>query len=101
MDPIQLAAARIAAPPLGARDSVAPGEGKTSVPFSEHVKSALLEANRQLNEADAKAREIAEGKGDIIQTVTALARAELSLRHVVTLRNRALEAYQEIMRLQL
>ena len=101
MDPIQLAAARISTPPLGARDGVSPKDGKASLPFSEHVKSALLEANRQLNEADARAREIAEGKGDIIQTVTALARAELSLRHVVTLRNRALEAYQEIMRLQL
>jgi flagellar hook-basal body complex protein FliE len=69
--------------------------------FSQRFRDALVEANRSLQEAERSAREMAEGKTDVVETVIALSHAELSLRHVVALRNRVFEAYQEIMRLQL
>jgi flagellar hook-basal body complex protein FliE len=37
----------------------------------------------------------------VVETVIALSHAELTLQHLVALRNRVFEAYQEIMRLQL
>lgn len=99
MDPVTLRG--VAAPGLPGT-AAAPSSGKAGgVPFSERIASALEETNRDLNAAEKSARELAEGKGDVVETVLALSRAELSLRHVVTLRNRAFEAYQEIMRLQL
>jgi flagellar hook-basal body complex protein FliE len=69
--------------------------------FSQRFRDALAEANRSLQDAERSAREMAEGKIDVVETVIALSHAELSLRHVVALRNRVFEAYQEIMRLQL
>jgi flagellar hook-basal body complex protein FliE len=69
--------------------------------FSQRFREALTEANRSLQEAERSAREMAEGKVDVVETMIALSHAELSLRHLVVLRNRVLEAYQEIMRLQL
>ena len=69
--------------------------------FGERFRDALVEANRALQDAEHSAQEMAEGKADVVETVIALSHAELSLRHVVALRNRVFDAYQEIMRLQL
>jgi flagellar hook-basal body complex protein FliE len=69
--------------------------------FSQRFRDALVDTNRSLQDAERSAREMAEGKTDVVETVIALSHAELSLRHVVALRNRVFEAYQEIMRLQL
>jgi len=102
MDASRIAAAQVATPPLaaGATSLSAPASG-AKVPFSDHIKAALQEANSALQTAEARATEVAKDEGDIVETMTALAQAELSLRHVVTLRNRMLEAYQQVMRLQL
>lgn len=99
MDASRIAAARVSTPPLASQGS--PIAGAAKVPFSEHIKTAIQEANTSLVEAEQKSVELAKGEGDIVETVTSLSRAELSLRHVVTLRNRLLESYQQIMRLQL
>ncbi len=99
MDASRIAAARVSTPPLASQGSAVKGEAK--VPFSDHIKNAILDANQSLVEAEHKSAELARGQGDIVETVTSLSRAELSLRHVVTLRNRLLESYQQIMRLQL
>ncbi len=69
--------------------------------FTQRFRDALVETNHALQNAERSAREMAEGKTDVVETVLALSQAELSLRHVVSLRNRVLEASQEIMRLQL
>lgn len=68
--------------------------------FGEMVVAALQQANQDQLHAEEQARELAAGRTDIVDAMMALSRADLSLRFVVTLRNRALEAYQEIMRLQ-
>ncbi|MCP3983622.1 MAG: flagellar hook-basal body complex protein FliE [bacterium] len=101
MNSSQIAAARLSTPPLGAALGQKPTPSGTGVPFAEHVKTAIQEANRELGEAETQARQLAEGKGDIVEAMMALSKAELSLRHVVSLRNRVLESYQQIMRLQL
>ncbi len=98
MDSSRIAAARLSAPPLAADATPGPSSGAS---FSEHVKAAIQNANRELTQAETEATRIAKGEGDIVEAMMALSKAELSLRHVVTLRNRVLESYQQIMRLQL
>lgn len=78
----------------------APGEARSGLRFSDVVKGVLEDANRQQQVAESEARALAEGRGDVVDAMVALSRADLAVRFVVTLRNRALEAYQEIMRLQ-
>ena len=71
-----------------------------AAPFSGTFEAALAEANETLRTAEQSAQQLAEGEVDVVETMIALGRADLSLRFVVALRNRALEAYNEIMRLQ-
>jgi flagellar hook-basal body complex protein FliE len=85
--------------PTAAERPVEPA-ARRGPPFAERLLEALNESNQKLKEAELASEEIAAGKGDIVETMVSLSRAELSLRLVVTLRNRLLEAYNEIMRLQ-
>lgn len=71
-----------------------------SAGFVERVTQAIEEADEAQKTADHEIRELAGGSGRTTETMLALGRAELSLQFVVALRNRAIQAYQEIMRLQ-
>lgn len=68
--------------------------------FSQVMMRLLEAANRDQLDAGSQARELAEGRGDVLETMIAINRADLSLRLAVQVRNRALEAYQELMRIQ-
>jgi len=80
----------------GPEKGAASGEGS----FAESMGEVLAETNRDINTAEAATRELAAGKGDLVDTMISLGRADVSLRMVVSLRNRMLESYQEIMRMQ-
>ena len=67
--------------------------------FGEGLTSLIEDADAKQKTAEAQIRERAAGEGDLVQTMVALSDADLSLRMVVNVRNRALEAYQEIMRM--
>lgn len=68
--------------------------------FGEMLRGVLETTNAEQSAAETEAKKLVQGEGDIVDTMIAIGRAEVSMRFVVTLRNRALEAYQEIMRLQ-
>lgn len=85
---------------IGAASEKPSGSTAASEAFGKTVSNALASANEELNRSEAAARELAAGKGDLVETMIAMGRADLSLRLVVNLRNRMLESYNEIMRLQ-
>ena len=87
---------------LGAQQPAQAGAGRAQPggSFGKLVAKAVEDANRTQLAAEGEARALAEGKGDVVDAMVALSRADLALRFVVSLRNRALEAYNEIMRLQ-
>jgi len=69
--------------------------------FAELAAGVIQAANTSQIEAETQAKAMAAGESDIVESMLALSRADLSLRFVVSLRNRALDAYNEIMRLPL
>ena len=75
-------------------------EGSGGASFAKSVGEALASANDELKRAEEATRELAAGKGDLVDTMVAMGRADLSLRFVVNMRNRVIESYNEIMRLQ-
>ncbi len=77
------------------------GETRAQGSFADHIKAAVEQTQKDLATADEASRAVAQGKGDVVEAMVALSHAELSLRHVTTLRNRMLESYQQIMRIQL
>lgn len=69
--------------------------------FAEALKGSLAEVNQAQITADHAAQQIAAGETkDLHGAMIKLEEADISLRLMVQVRNKAVEAYQEIMRMQ-
>ncbi len=49
--------------------------------------------------ADAKSMEMINGEANVVDVVTAIAEAEIAIESMVTIRDRVIKAYEEIMRM--
>lgn len=67
--------------------------------FGEALERALSDTVRTAKEADAKAMAALTGAADITDVVTAVARAELALQTTIAIRDRVIQAYQDVMRM--
>ncbi len=76
----------------------APGGG---VDFGAALQSALGSAMDAGHEADAQSVKAITQGGNVTEVATALARAELTLQTATAVRDRMLQAYQDIMRIQI
>ena len=69
--------------------------------FSEMLKDALKKTNELQLESDKLNMALAAGRvEDISQVVVASQKADIAIQLTLQLRNRAVSAYQEIMRMQ-
>lgn len=69
--------------------------------FGDILKKAVGEVNQLQAEANNAVEKVAEGKEiDIHNTMIALEKAGVSFQLMMQLRNKTLEAYQEVMRMQ-
>lgn len=69
--------------------------------FAEMIKTSIDSVNRKQVEADQAAAGLASGKSsNIHEVMIKMEEAEISLRLMVQMRNKVVEAYQEIMRMQ-
>ncbi|PLX84501.1 MAG: flagellar hook-basal body complex protein FliE [Desulfuromonas sp.] len=76
-----------------------PAAGGTG--FAEALKSAVSEVNRSQVEADGAVQSLHTGDGqNMHDAMISLEKADISLRMMVQMRNKVLEAYQEVMRMQ-
>jgi flagellar hook-basal body complex protein FliE len=75
-----------------------PAEGKT---FSEILSKSFETVNDQQHEADQAIRELVSGRTkNIHETMLTIERADASLKLAMQVRNKILDAYREIMRMQ-
>ncbi len=70
------------------------GEG-----FGEVLGKAIGQADRLQLEADAQAGQVALGAGNLHETALALEKADVAMRVLTKVRNKVVEAYQEVMRM--
>ena len=77
-------------------------EARAGVPgFAQWLQRSLAETNTKLVEADQQVQRLALGETDNLHHVMiALEDAKLSFQLMVQVRNRLLEAYQDILRMQ-
>ncbi len=69
--------------------------------FLDVLKSSIDEANRLQMEADKASNLLASGEAvDIHNTMIAVQKADVSFRLMMEVRNKIVEAYHEIMRMQ-
>jgi flagellar hook-basal body complex protein FliE len=81
-------------PPVGQAPAGGPG-------FAEALRTAVAEVEASQRAADSAARDFATGRTtDVAATMIAVERAAVTFQLVLQVRNRLLEAYQDIQRIQ-
>ncbi len=73
----------------------AKGGGK----FASMVSDAIGSVAESGASADAKTQSMVQGKADLVDVVTAVSESELALETLVSVRDRVISAYEEIMRM--
>lgn len=78
-----------------------PATPSTPTPFETLLSSTVSRANGALKQAEQAANDFAAGKSDdIAGTMIAVSQADIQLRLVGSMRNRIIEAFNEIWRMQ-
>lgn len=89
-------------PPIVSRAPVSPATPPSQgQDFQTYLTDAFNEVNT-LHEQEEHAIEqfIGEGTGDLQEVMVAMEKADITFEFMMQIRNKALEAYQEIMRMQ-
>ncbi len=89
---------------LGMTPEVAltPPRDEASAGFTELLQQAIEEVNQAQQTADSARRDFAVGEArSVHDTMITLEKADLSLRLLMQVRNKVVEAYQEVMRMPL
>lgn len=85
----------------GARAGKASGTARDGVDFAQGLGKALDRLSQVQNHADDMVARLVTGQAeDIHSVILAVEKANLSLQMAVQVRNKVLEAYQEIMHMQ-
>lgn len=74
-------------------------QGGDQVDFGHLVQQAIREAGQTSQAAEQSAMQVAGGRGDIVDVVTAVAAAETQMETVIAVRDQVISAYQEILRM--
>jgi len=70
--------------------------------FGDFLRDSIGQVNRQIQSADHEALRMAAGEGDSIhEAMIGLEKASISLQFMIQVRNKVVEAYHEIMRMQI
>lgn len=83
--------------------TISPGrkvEGGADGSFAGLLQEAVAQTSRLQHEADTLADQVARGQsGDLAATMIAIEKAQISFQLMLQVRNKVVEAYQEIMRM--
>jgi flagellar hook-basal body complex protein FliE len=86
------------APGAGGAAPLMPADGKT---FSDILTKSFEKVNEQQHDADQAIKELVSGRTkNIHETLLTVERADASLKLAMQVRNKILDAYREIMRMQ-
>jgi len=90
------ALARLTSPAADAVKTVGETGGESFGSMLKHALGAVVEAGRA---SDQQARAAAAGKANIVDVVTAVAETEVAVEALVSVRDKVIQAYEEIMRM--
>jgi flagellar hook-basal body complex protein FliE len=68
--------------------------------FADTIKNTIRRVNDMHVQADKSAEQLMQGKMGIHEAMLDLQKADISLRILLQIRNKAMEAYKEIMHMQ-
>ena len=90
--------ARIADPSAGLGKAVGETNGPTFGALLKDALGTVVEAGRK---SDAQQQAMVAGKANIVDVVTAVSETEVAVEALVSVRDRMIQAYEEIMRMQI
>lgn len=74
---------------------------KEEVSFADSLKTAINKVDQLQKEADRKTEDILTGKStNIHETLITVEKADIALKLMTSVRNKIIDAYQEIMKMQ-
>jgi flagellar hook-basal body complex protein FliE len=88
--------ARLTDPSAALGKAGGPEEGQSFGTMLKNVVGAVTEAGRT---SDAQTQSMAAGKANVVDVVTAVAETETAIDTVVSVRDKVIAAYEEIMRM--
>jgi len=74
---------------------------KRDISFVDRLKSAISDVNSKQNIADKSIENVILGKLDIQDGMIAIQKADISLRLMLRVRGKVMDAYKEIMHMQI
>ena len=83
----------------GLDDGLATGDAGGSSGFGTALTSALQGVVDSGHDAETQSMQTIAGGGDLTNVVTSVSRAELALQTTLAIRDRAVQAYQDVMRM--
>ncbi len=81
--------------PLTAPSKAASGQGDFAKLLADNLQS-VVDSGRA---SDQKMMDLVNGKGDMVDVVTAVSQTEIAVESMVAVRDRVISAYEEIMRM--
>lgn len=91
--------ARLAEPGGGLGKSVGEGTIGQGPNFASVLKDAVASITEAGRGSDAQTQAMAAGKANIVDVVTAVAETETAIATLVSVRDKVIQAYEEIMRM--
>lgn len=77
-------------------------EGEAGVPdFNQRFKDMLVDVNRKQHNADDSIKKVIRGDMDIHDGMISVNEADISLRYLVQVRAKVMQAYNEIIKMQI
>jgi flagellar hook-basal body complex protein FliE len=86
-------------PPSTAPKGAAAGKTEGDLPFLKALQGALAETSDLVKAADASSVDMSAGKAGLHETLLAVEKADISFRLLMQVRNKVLDAYKEVMRM--
>ncbi|NVL89805.1 MAG: flagellar hook-basal body complex protein FliE [Desulfobacterales bacterium] len=68
--------------------------------FGDVIKQAIKQVNDMEIQADQSIEQLLKGEAGVHETMMAVQKADISLRLLLQVRNKVMDAYREIMRMQ-
>jgi len=91
--------ARLAADPSLAIARGPGGDGNGATSFASVLKEAIASVNDTGHKSDEQTRAMVNGKSNMVNVVTAVAETEVAIDAVVAVRDRVIQAYEDIMKM--
>ncbi|WP_029889694.1 flagellar hook-basal body complex protein FliE [Polycyclovorans algicola] len=92
---------RSALPNLDAGNAIGGGKDVKPSAFAERLGDAIKGVNDKQMTAASMAQEFELGRGDLASTMVAMQKSQVAFRATVEVRNRVVQAYQDVMNMPL